>query len=142
MVRWDRLSKSVRVYFDAKGESDLRDPASSEVCISTRGPDGVHLRRSATSVGSQFFVSRAGHIKGWVAYNESDLLADTQNPNRTLMFCFANRTTTGDYPAVQLPTMDPNKWEHDCWDQVRLAPVTPAVSSRTAFRAGEPRFLL
>jgi len=124
MVRWDRLSRTVRVYFDAKGESDLRDPASSAIIVSPvaaqrekswASQKKADASRSLTSVESQFFVSRAGHIKGYVAYNESHLFADTQNPG--LMFCFANRTASGDYPPVQLPVLDPNNWEHDCWDQ-------------------------
>lgn len=74
-VYWHRASRSIRVFYDARGERDLRDPIPSGIW--RFDPDrfdperrNLHQARAILARESVRFVDRTGHYQGLLIYPE------------------------------------------------------------------------
>jgi hypothetical protein len=82
-VQWDRQNGKLRVYLDARGESNLQHPLGSTLTV--RGDNGMQKYR-AESGNEQ--VGIRGHYKGCLILDESIFSREESN----FHFCCANLT--------------------------------------------------
>lgn len=145
MMRWDRSNGIVQIFFDAKGESDLRDPFSSHVLTGATIPGHGGKLAGVKPVSAEYFVRKRGHYKvacllrgleaklinrtgwqGWLGYEEDSILG--AHPDHTIMFCFANWRENGDYPPVALPQLTKAQWIDCCYTQTADCFFEPSIS--------------
>lgn len=115
-IKWNRGDKKIRLYIDARGESDLREPWTSWV-FKKRDPYSHHRRHRGQRALPEMFnplqdgeetrcryqsllsaESLPGHYKGFLVVDE-----DFFDEAATYEFCYANRNNGfADYQRVEL----------------------------------------
>lgn len=96
-LQWSRIPGVLRVYFDARGESDLRTPMSSSIRIRSEDGSSMETFRPIT-FGS--YIVRPNHYKGFLTFR--DVLF---RRNATYHFCYANLIHGGaDYESIPIMT--------------------------------------
>ena len=106
-IKWNRVTEQVLIYLDARGESDLRDPAASTVGFARSGP----------TLAGQWFpeVSAVGRFKGYLMFTQAVYQNYfTERPDgESVTFCYANRNHIwGDYESIEFPS----------WEQINTSP--------------------
>lgn len=92
-LQWNRAEEILRVYIDARGESDLRHPVSSS--IRTASEDGASAKTFRPGALISIHNGR-GHYKGYLAFNQRHFQHDGR-----YKFCYANLFhTDGDYETI------------------------------------------
>lgn len=94
-IQWNRAENRIRVYFDARGEHDLRQARMSSIRVSSE--DGSSLS-TFRSIDEKLFVQREGHYKGYLDFPQLDL-----DQEDVCNFCYANMLQNrADYEAIPL----------------------------------------
>jgi hypothetical protein len=99
-IKWNRLMGQIRIYLDARGESDMRPPDGSSVRMEYEGEgvaSQITIRGQWVSELSQE-ETHPGHYKGYLAFNQNAFMAPG-----TYMFCYANLFhTMADYQSITI----------------------------------------
>lgn len=73
-LEWDRQADELRLFFDARGEQDLRHPITSSLAIAVppAGPttplSSRHVLGSLRPTGCELLVKTPGHYRGWLKF--------------------------------------------------------------------------
>jgi hypothetical protein len=103
-VKWNRLKGQIRIYIDARGESDLPPPYGSSVRVKVGceefGTEMIARGRWVSELSEE--ETRPGHYKGYLAFPQ-DAFIDAG----TYMFCYDDQgfPTMEEYGSVPIMTV-------------------------------------
>lgn len=120
-IQWDRYNGKLRVYLDARGETDLRHPRGSSICILS----GDHME-SFRAESWREDEGKNGHYKGSLVFGGTIFSREEE----TFNFCYANLLhSTGDYESIVLLTgsLDSFGFDHYTLDASLFERDTPEV---------------
>jgi F-box-like len=120
-IKWDRHNGKLRVYLDARGETDLRDPRGSSICM--HGDDQMG---SFWAESWREDEGKSGHYKGCLVFDGAIFSREEE----TFNFCYANlHHSTGDYESIVLltGTLDSFGFDHYTLDSSLFESDTPEV---------------
>jgi hypothetical protein len=83
-VQWDRLNGKVLVHLDARGKKDLKHPQTTFLC--TFPMDANHDRRQYPAESWSEEVSKPGHYRGCLIFDENIFLQDGSVNKSSLIF--------------------------------------------------------
>lgn len=96
-IKWDRLGRRIRVYLDARGESDLRKPIGTS--INCTNDTRTSMKKMRGKWISEMDVDKRGHFKGYLEFHDA---FDFEGPGECT-FCYANMYhEDGDYTKTEL----------------------------------------
>ena len=95
-LQWDREVGGLRVYFDVRGEPDLRHPLRSSICI--RSTDGNTVETFRPVTWEEDASNTVGHYKGYLVFPQGRFEKDG-----VYNFCYANLIHGGaDYESIPI----------------------------------------